>query len=351
MKRKHVVLSIILAVMMVFTALPVTASAGDLLGNLFGGSAAASPVDTKAGIAKRSDGKYDFYKDGVKDPTFNGFVKVNINGREGYYYSENGVIDPNFVGVKHGTINGKTAYYFLDNGGADLGYSGMKKNSKYTWYISNGELQSIVINVPKVNQVPEYPTGCEAAASTSLLNFYGTGTSLNEMIQAIPRENIVKENGKDYGPSIYEKFVGDPKSTYTDEHPGYGAFAPVVPGAMNTVLKKHNSPYRAYNITGSKPSQLYDRVRRGQPVVVWATYNMKTPTKKNSWYVKDPSKPGGEYYFEYPRGTHVMVLVGVDDVNDTITVEDPYGASNKTFDRSLFESKYALLGQMAIEIH
>ena len=46
-----------------------------------------------------------------------------------------------------------------------------------------------------------------------------------------------------------------------------------------------------------------------------------------------------------------MVLVGVDDVNDTITVEDPYGASNKTFDRSLFESKYALLGQMAIEIH
>ncbi len=351
--KRRIFLSAILALVMTFSVFPVSASAAGLgiFDRLFGGSNQQSQSQSQPtySFRQRSDGKYTLLKNGSPVNT-TGFVRAAVNGKSGAYYAENGVVNAHFTGVKYGTLNGKTTYWFLNDGIVPENYSGVMSTSKYKWTVSNGELKAILINVPKVNQVPDYPTGCEAASATSLLNFYGTNTSMKEMIKAIPREDIVKENGKDYGPSIYEKFVGDPTSTYTMGKPGYGAFAPVVTKAMNSVLTAHGSSYKAYDISGSTPSQLYDRIRKGQPVIVWATYNMKTPTKKNSWYVKDPTKPGGEYYFEYPRGTHVMVLCGVDDENNTITVEDPYGATNKTFDRSLFESKYKLLNQMAIEV-
>lgn len=350
--KRHIFLSAVLALVMVFTIFPVSASAAGLgiFDRLFGGrNQSQTQTQSQYSVRARSDGNYTLLQNGSPVST-TGFVRATINGKNGAYYADKGVINPHYTGAKYGTLNGKTTYWFLNGGVVEENYSGVKGTSKYQWTVRNGEMTAILIKVPQVNQVPDYPTGCEAAASTSLLNFYGTNTSMAEMINAIPRENIVKENGKDYGPSIYQKFVGDPASTYTAGNPGYGAFAPVVTKAMNSVLSKHGSRYKAYDISGTSPSQLYQKVRNGQPVVVWATYNMKTPTQKNSWYVKDASKPNGEYYFEYPRGTHVMVLCGVDDANNTITVEDPYGASYKTFDRSLFESKYALLNQMAIEI-
>lgn len=350
--KRHILLSLVLALVLVFSMFSVPASAAGLgiLDRIFGrNQTQQSQTQTGTTISQNSNGTYTVYNNGTAS-TQDAFVRATINGKNGWYYADKGVINPNFQGVKYGTLNGKTTYWFLTGGVVDENFTGTKGNKKYKWTVQNGELKAILINVPKVNQVPDYPTGCEAASATSLLNFYGTNTTMNEMINAIPREDIVKENGKDYGPSIYEKFVGDPTSTYTMGKPGYGAFAPVVTKAMNSVLQKHGSNYRAYNISGAKPSELYDRVRKGQPVIVWATYNMKTPTQKNSWYIKDASKPGGEYYFEYPRGTHVMVLCGVDDINNTITVEDPYGATNKTFDRSLFESKYKLLNSMAIEV-
>lgn len=342
-------LGILLAVLMACTVFPVSAMAagGSSLTGLLGlgqNQQTAGPE-----LKTESDGTVRLYRDG-RASNETGFVKAVWNGAEGWYYVENGKCDTSYVGAKYGTINGNSGNWYVEYGKADETFSGTKTLHKVTWTVKDGKVTKTMIEVPKVDQLPKYPTGCEAASSTSLLNYYGVGTTVDEMIEAIPRQNIEKVNGKDYGPSIYEKFVGDPTMTYTSPHPGYGAFAPVVTKAMNSVLKKHNSQYRAYDITGTKPADLYKRVRSGQPVVIWATYNMKTPTKKNAWYIKDASKPDGEYYFEYPRGTHVLVLCGVDDEEDTITIMDPYHAVYKTFDRQLFESKYALLGQMAIEV-
>lgn len=352
--QRKTILSALLALVMVFTIFPVSASAAGLglFDRLFGGNGTQTQqtqVKTPYSLRQNSNGTCTLLKDG-QSVSSTGFFTASYNGKTGIYYANQGVVNATYTGVKYATYNGKKAYWWLQNGVLDPNYSGVKGNQKYQWTVKNGEVTRFFIKVPQVNQVPDYPTGCEAAASASLLNFYGTNTSLTEMINAIPRENIVREEDKDYGPSIYKKFVGDPASTYTNENPGYGAFAPVVTKAMNSVLKKHGSSKKAYDISGTKASSLYAKIRQGQPVIIWATYNMKTPTQKNSWYVKDPSYPDGEYYFEYPRGTHVMVLCGIDLENDTIIVEDPYGAEYKSFDRSLFESKYKLLNQMAIEV-
>ena len=63
----------------------------------------------------------------------------------------------------------------------------------------------------------------------------------------------------------------------------------------------------------------------------------------NAWYIKTAN---GDQYFSYPRGTHVMILMGYDANN--VTVMDPYGGGTKVFSRSAFVSKYNLLGKQAI---
>lgn len=230
---------------------------------------------------------------------------------------------------------------FLVEKGKVSTYSGSYSYNNGTYTLSSGKVTGVKFNVPAVNQCPKYPTGCEGASATSLLKFYGYSVTLDEMISAIPRENIVVKNGKRYGPSIYEKFVGDPRGGYTSANPGYGAFAPVVTKSMNTVIKNHGGSRTAKNITGASVVDLYKNLRNGSPQIVWATYNMNTPKSVNSWYINSTGK-----YFSYPRGTHVMVLRGYDANN--IYVMDPYGGSYKTFSRSAFNSKYQLLGSQAI---
>ena len=201
----------------------------------------------------------------------------------------------------------------------------------------------VKINVPLVMQIPDYPTGCEAASATMLLKFYGYNVTLDEMVAAIPRENLYEENGKVYGPSIYEKFVGDPRYTYTSETPGYGAFSPVITKSLNNMIARKGNRHTAKNITGCSFKTLLKHLDEGRPVIVWATGSMKTPTLVNSWYIKNAD--GTETYFEYPRGTHVTVLVGYDSHN--VYMLDPYHGE-KSYSHSAFIDKWNLLGNQAI---
>lgn len=201
----------------------------------------------------------------------------------------------------------------------------------------------VKINVPFVKQIPDYPTGCEAASATMLLKYYGYNVTLDEMVAAIPRENLYEENGKVYGPSIYEKFVGDPRYTYTSETPGYGAFSPVITKSLNNVIARKGNRHTAKNIIGCSFSTLIKHLDEGRPIIVWATGGMRTPTLVNSWYIKNAD--GTETYFEYPRGTHVTVLVGYD--SHKVYMLDPYHGE-KSYSHSAFIDKWNLLGNQAI---
>lgn len=197
------------------------------------------------------------------------------------------------------------------------------------------------MTIPYVSQLPDYPTGCEAASCCMLLKYYGFSITLEQMINIIPRKNLYKKNGKTYGPDINEMFVGDPKCTYTSANPGYGVFSPAVTKALQKAIDQRGGGYTATKISGCSFSDLLAKVSDGYPVIVWATYKMKTPTQVNSWYIESTGK-----YFEYPRGTHVMILSGYS--KDSVVTVDPYGNGVLTFDRSVFENRWNLLGNQAI---
>ncbi len=212
---------------------------------------------------------------------------------------------------------------------------GSKKSATYKITVN-------MMNVPYVNQLNDYPTGCEAASCCMLLKYYGFSITMAQMVDIIPRENLVQKNGKWYGPDINEKFVGDPRYGYRSTIRGYGAFSPVVTKSLQAAVDQRNGGYTAKNIKGCTFETLLNTVSDGSPAIVWATYNMNDPTEVNAWYINSTGK-----YFEYPKGTHVMVLCGYD--KDYVYVMDPYNyPTAKKFTKASFKSKFELLGNQAV---
>ena len=197
------------------------------------------------------------------------------------------------------------------------------------------------MNIPYVSQLPKYPTGCEAASCCMLLKYYGYSINIDQMVNIIPRKNLYKKNGKTYGPDINEMFVGDPRYTYTSSTPGYGVFSPAVTKALQKAIDERGGGYTAVRISGCSFDELLGYISDGSPAIVWATYKMQNPTKVNAWYIESTGK-----YFEYPRGTHVMILSGYSST--TVTTVDPYDNGVLTFDKSKFEDRWELLGKQAV---
>lgn len=197
------------------------------------------------------------------------------------------------------------------------------------------------MTIPYVSQLPNYPTGCEAASCCMLLKYYGYSINMDQMINIIPRKNLYKKNGKTYGPDINEMFVGDPRCTYTSSTPGYGVFSPAVTKALQKAIDERGGGYTAVRISGCSFEELLGYISDGYPAIVWATYKMQTPKTVNAWYIENTGK-----YFEYPRGTHVMLLSGYSSTQ--VTTVDPYNNGVLLFSTSKFREKWELLGRQAI---
>ena len=185
--------------------------------------------------------------------------------------------------------------------------------------------------------------GCEAASATSLMQYYKVNVSMDEMINAIPKEELYEENGKVYGPNINEKFAGNPMHKSSSDCPGFGAYSPVIERAMNNVLASKLSLYRAKRITGCSFKSLLSNLKQNDPAIVWSTYKMKAPGYKNSWWVKNSD--GSETQFKYPTMMHIMVLYGYD--SSKVYIMDPI-LGNVSYSRSLFEQRWNELGKQAI---
>ncbi len=211
--------------------------------------------------------------------------------------------------------------------------------------LPNGKSCSFTVNVkamsvPFVSQLPSYPTGCEAASCASIMKYYGYSITLDQMVDTIPSMSIYVKDGKRWGPDINEYFVGNPRGSYTSADAGYGAFSPCVTKALQAAVDARKGSHKAVMLTGCSFSELLKEISAGRPAIVWATYMMQIPKTVNSWYII-----GTGEYFEYPRGTHVMVVNGYSD--DRIYIVDPY-KGQVDFSISTFEARWNLLGKQAI---
>lgn len=181
-------------------------------------------------------------------------------------------------------------------------------------------------------QYPELPTGCEAVALSNALTYYGFSLSKYEIVDRwLPR------SGWDW----VTAYQGNPYSW------GGGAWnsccAPALCIAANNYLGAHGSSLRAYNITGTSFSNLYDYIAQGYPVIVWNTVDMGLPglSTETRWHDGTPYRLYG--------GTHTVVLKGFDKNNGTVLVADSI-SGYVSRDAGSFGWIYSVLGSQAVVI-
>ena len=103
------------------------------------------------------------------------------------------------------------------------------------------------LDIPLINQNPDYPNGCEAAAATMLLNYLGIDITLEDFINNyLPMSDVYEKDGIRYGPNPAVSYAGNP----TDTSRGLGTFEPVIANAITSILKeqKKENPKLEYNI-------------------------------------------------------------------------------------------------------
>ena len=103
------------------------------------------------------------------------------------------------------------------------------------------------LDIPLINQNPDYPNGCEAAAASMLLNYLGIDITLEDFINNyLPMSDVYEKDGIRYGPNPAVSYAGNP----TDTSRGLGTFEPVIANAITSILKeqKKENPKLEYNI-------------------------------------------------------------------------------------------------------
>lgn len=154
-------------------------------------------------------------------------------------------------------------------------------------------------------QNPELPTGCEITSLTTVLNYYGYNVSKTEMAE----NYLVKETAP---ANFWEVFAGDP----TSEKYGFGCYAQPIVNAANKYLTEQNSPYRAYNRSGSPFKALLAHVANGTPVVIWGTISMLEPYTTEKWTFDGEA-------VEWIAPEHCLVLIGYDLERNVAIMSDP----------------------------
>ncbi len=316
----------------------------------------------KTGFFEKSGNTYYFGRDGVmvtgwqtiggkrycfrEDGTMVVGWQTDSSGRR-YYFGTDGVMVTGWQEI------GGYTYYFGSNGSCAAGVTAVNDIKYYfdpatgillrngTWNgvttNSAGVVTRVLLNTPYLSQ-KGFPTGCESASATMLLQAAGYHVSIGAFIDnALDIGSLYYDNGHLYGPDPSSAFIGDPRSSH-----GYGCYAPVITRGLNRLL---GTQHQAKNLTGTAISKLLtDYIDQGTPVAVWATINMMEPAYGTQWIVPET---GG--LFTWISHEHCLVLVGYDDAY--YYMNDPYKDNGLVaYERSIVEARYAALGYQAVAI-
>lgn len=196
--------------------------------------------------------------------------------------------------------------------------------------------ESVLMDVPIINQFPELRNGCEAVAALMMLRKFGVDTDKEKFSHSIPKDDTpLEKRGNDV--TVWgdpEKgFVGD----ITGRAPGYS----IDPKPLKRFLEKYVE--KPVDLTGVEPEILERYLRAGNPVVTWTTVNFKDLDSYDTWVT--PSKKVINATFN----THAMTMTGFDD--KYYYLNDPYtGTKNYRVTKQRFLEVWNSLGKKAISL-
>ena len=206
-----------------------------------------------------------------------------------------------------------------------------------------------VPNIPQNSYVggTPLPTGCEVTSLATLMNYLGfENCGKNNLANNFMPKGSIGSTDPNYA------FIGSPESGSS-----YGAYANAMVRTADNYFSAYDiNNYHVQDITGADMSELYSRIDKGNPVLVWITmYCTSSRTYGATWTLQRGTyytEPGtGTYSFTWKRNEHCCVLVGYNKAKGTVILADVLeGDALTEYNIPEFESAYRWLGNQAVII-
>lgn len=197
----------------------------------------------------------------------------------------------------------------------------------------------VLIDVPYISQKDEYPTGCELVSASMLLRYYGFDVTAGEFIDNgyIEKKEPEKDSDKVYCADPNKFFIGDPRT-----ESGFGCYAPALVDALKKYLDGKFCD--AVNLSDMSLDDLcMEYIDLDEPVIIWASVDMKPTEKKEKWIIKETGRE-----FNWISNEHCLVLVGYD--NYYYYFNDPQNGCAVPYRKSDVEARYNELGKQAVTV-
>lgn len=190
---------------------------------------------------------------------------------------------------------------------------------------------SFKIDITPILQYPELPTGCEVTALTTVLNYYNCNVDKSYLAEHYLEQGEIGQTNP------MNAFVGSPFS-----NDAYGCYSDVIVNTAQSYITDYSLDLNVKNVSELDFPQLLNYVKKGQPIIFWATMQLTEPYESTVWLID------GEKIVWYAY-EHCMVLLGFDYDTDCYIVSDPLKGIAE-YNRELMEIRYNQIGKQAVLI-
>lgn len=179
----------------------------------------------------------------------------------------------------------------------------------------------VCIDAPLINQMRDWPTGCESVSAVMALQALGEEIGPEEFIASyLPRRDLSFCGPVLVGPDPNQYFIGDP---HKDDFWSYGCYAGAIGKALRSYCRAHEDfSYEPIDCTGYSARELFALLDQGIPVIFWATMFMKPSEICRTWKLED--NPSRE--ISWGAHEHCLLLVGYD--KERCYFNDPMDAAD-----------------------
>ncbi|WP_249260798.1 C39 family peptidase [Virgibacillus pantothenticus] len=196
--------------------------------------------------------------------------------------------------------------------------------------------KKVKMDVPKIEQLPELPRGCEVTSLSMLLRHNDIRIDKMDLAQQVKKDPTpyTKKDGEIFFGNPYRGFVGD---MYSFDTPGMGVYHKPI-----AALAKRYAGDRVKDLTGNDFKTIITELNHERPVwvIINTTYDKLPESQFTTWNTKDGK-------IDITMKQHSVLITGYDE--NYIYFNDPLNFAEKApIDE--FQAAWEQMGKQAITI-
>lgn len=174
-----------------------------------------------------------------------------------------------------------------------------------------------LIDIPYINQSPDYPTGCETISAMMYLHFLGVDVDIRDFIDNyLEKDGFEERDGVTYGPDPKKVFVGSPYDSNS-----FGCFEGVMIKALTKYFEDKALPFFAKDVSALSTDELIkEYIDKDVPVMYWTGIDMHPAFEGPKWILKDTGEK-----FTWISNEHCLLLAGYE--GDELITNDPWNGN------------------------